>query len=101
MTLINGSKHWYCPNCTSTTVTLQAMVRPLLHPCRGLHGIIAPMVAVGTKAKVTAVEREDYIGDEQAHRVMSVVTERDDGQDVAIFAPASVGRMDANDPRIR
>ena len=48
------------------------------------------MVPAGTKAKVTAVEREDYIGDEIAGRVMAVKTERPDGSnDVAVFAPTA------------
>jgi len=54
------------------------------------------MVPAGTKAKVEANEREDYIGDEQVqlHQgrpVMNLVVTRDDGQDCVIFAPTAVG----------
>ena len=53
------------------------------------------LVRVGTKAKVTVTEREDYVGDEvvatdaTGRPVQSVITERDDGQDVAVYAPAA------------
>jgi hypothetical protein len=53
------------------------------------------MVAEGTKARVYARDREDYVGndlvqhDADGRPVMSVVTERDDGQDVAVFAPTA------------
>jgi hypothetical protein len=55
------------------------------------------MVLEGTKAKVETHEREDYIGtdDVRLHEgrpVMSVVTTRDDGQDVAVFAPTANGQ---------
>jgi hypothetical protein len=52
-------------------------------------------VAVGTKAKVEAVERGDYIGrelvqsDGNGRPVMAVVTTRDDGQDCAVLAPTA------------
>jgi hypothetical protein len=56
------------------------------------------MVPAGTRAKVYAREREDYIGDElvQLHEgrpVMSVITERDEGQDCAVFAPTAVAHL--------
>jgi hypothetical protein len=65
-----------------------------------LRGLTAPMVLAGTKAKVEIHEREDYIGSDkvQLHEgrpVMSVVTTRDDGQDVAVFAPVATARADA------
>jgi len=56
------------------------------------------MVPAGTRCKVEAREREDYIGNEQVQTdingrpVMSVVTTRDDGQDVAVFAPTATAR---------
>lgn len=66
--------------------------KTIFHPCKGLAGISAPMVLKGTRVDVRAVEREDYIGDERpqfdanGRPVMAVVTERDDGQDAAVFA---------------
>ena len=52
------------------------------------------MLEAGVRAEVRAVEREDYIGDEHTGRYMAVVTERNDGQDVAVFAPAAKGEGD-------
>ena len=54
------------------------------------------MVRDGVRAGIRVIEREDFIGADkvQLHEgrpVMSVVTERDDGQDVAVFAPAATG----------
>jgi hypothetical protein len=50
------------------------------------------MVRAGTKCEVRLIEREDYIGTETADRHMAVVTERDDGRDVAVFAPLATGQ---------
>ena len=53
------------------------------------------MVPAGTKAKVTAVEREDYIGNDNVGRVMAVKTERSDGSnDVAVFAPTATAKAE-------
>jgi hypothetical protein len=52
------------------------------------------MVLEGTRARVRAVLREDYVGSEDVQHdgdgrpVMAVVTERDEGMDRAVFAPA-------------
>ena len=86
-------RRWECPNCDLTQVTREASPHQRFHSCAGLRGgLTAPMVPAGTSCKVTAVEREDYIGRErvQLHDgrpVMNVTTERDDGQDCAVFAP--------------
>lgn len=56
------------------------------------------MVPAGTRCKVEAVERGDYIGkdepqyDGEGRPIMSVVTTRDDGQDCAVLAPAAWAR---------
>jgi hypothetical protein len=89
---------WSCPNCPVEDVTTEARPHTRFHTCAGLHGLTAPLVLAGTKAKVEAVERGDYIGtesvqtDENGRPVMSVVTTRDDGQDVAVFAPTATAR---------
>ncbi|HEU4543056.1 MAG TPA: hypothetical protein VFR23_18135 [Jiangellaceae bacterium] len=65
------------------------------HSCRGLRGLSAPFIVAGTKAKVEASERDDYVGSEQVQTdgegrpVMAIVTTRDDGQDCAVLAPAA------------
>lgn len=92
--ILDATRRWYCPNCTVTSITREAQPHTRFHACAGLHGLAAPMLPVGVRAKVTAREREDYLSDELAGRVMSVVTERDDGQDVAIFAPTAKGKVE-------
>jgi hypothetical protein len=94
--LIQPTHHWTCPNCTTESITHEAQPHTRFHACPGLKGLTAPMVPAGTKAKVTAVEREDYIGTDrvQLHEgrpVMAVVTTRDDGEDRAVFAPTATG----------
>lgn len=51
------------------------------------------MLPAGTRAKVVAVERGDYVLDERVQTdgdgrpVMAIETTRDDGIDVAVLAP--------------
>lgn len=93
--LLGGEQHYSCPNCTSTLKLPAPPDKPVLHPCRGLKGLLAPMIVDGTRCKVEAVERGDYLGEDagnvrldgEGRPVMSVVTTRDDGTDVAVFAP--------------
>lgn len=88
-------RRWYCPNCPATDVTREAGPHTRFHPCPALAGLTAPMVEVGVRAKVEAVERDDYVGrelvqtDGNGRPVMAVVTTRDDGQDVAVYAPTA------------
>ena len=94
--ILATERRWACPNCTSESVTHEARPHSRFHPCPGLRGLVAPMVPAGTRCKVETREREDYIGSDhvQLHEgrpVMSVVTTRDDGQDVAVFAPTANG----------
>lgn len=93
MIILNPSHFWECPNCNFKDVTHEAEVHSRFHNCAGLKGLSAPMVPAGTKARVYAREREDYINNETVQTdgdgrpIMSVVTEREDGQDVAVYAP--------------
>ena len=56
------------------------------------------MLPAGTAAKVERRDRDDYVGtdivqvDGNGRAVMSVVTTRDNGQDVIVFAPLATGR---------
>jgi hypothetical protein len=97
--VLQAEHHWTCPNCTATDVTREQAPHTRFHACRGLRGLTAPMVPAGTSCKVEAVERGDWVGrelvqvDGEGRPVMSVVTTRDDGTDVAVFAPcATAGR---------
>lgn len=89
------AQRWYCPNCPATDVTRVAQPHTRFHACRGLRGLEAPMVPVGTRAKVVAHDREDYVGTElvrtdgEGRPVMSVETIRDDGTDLAVYAPTA------------
>jgi hypothetical protein len=61
--------------------------------------LTAPMVPAGTRCKVEAVERGDYVGrelvqtDGEGRPWMAVVTTRDDGQDCAVLAPTALGSL--------
>jgi hypothetical protein len=91
--LLRPIRQWSCPNCKQTAVTHEARPHSQFHHCAGLNGLYAPLVQAGTKARVTAVEREDYIGQEIAGPTMAVKTERQDGSnDLAVFAPVATAR---------
>jgi hypothetical protein len=95
--LLRPEHRWECPNCDFTDVTHEAEPHSRFHPCAGLAGLTAPMVPTGTKCKVVAHEREDYIGGEdvrlvEGRPVMSVEVVRDDGTDLAVYAATATGR---------
>ena len=98
--ILQPEKRWSCPNCDATDVTHEAQPHTRFHACRGLKGLTAPMVPAGTRCKVEAIEREDYINgdlvqfDGEGRPVMSVVTTRDEGNDVAVYAPTATGRAE-------
>ncbi len=93
--LIGAVHDWYCPNCHKTDQTVEIRPHVRFHTCPKLRGLTAPMLPAGTKAKVEAVERQDYVGrelvqtDESGRPVQSVVTTRDEGQDAIVFAPTA------------
>lgn len=93
--ILSPEQRWACPNCTATDVTHESQPHTRFHSCRGLKGLSAPFVPAGTRCKVEAVEREDYVGKEvvttdgEGRPVMAVETTRDDGNDVAVFAPCA------------
>lgn len=89
---------WECPNCESEARTVDA--KTPMHPCGGLAGLMVPLVVKGTKCKVEAVEREDFLGTEDVpydgngRPVMSTVITRDDGQDCTVYAPTAQGKRE-------
>ena len=93
--------YWECAACTFTDVTREARPHSRMHTCTGLGGLSVPMVRAGTRCKMRAVEREDYVGDELVtyddggRPVMSVVTTRDDGEDCTVYAPTATARLAA------
>lgn len=88
---------WYCPKCNASARTNDAS-QPM-HPCRGLTGLMVPLVREGVRADLRPVEREDYVGKEmvqtdgEGRPVMAVKTVRDDGEDCTVFpATATIQR---------
>lgn len=98
---LSAEQRWSCPNCTLEQVTHETQPHTRFHACRGLRGLTAPMVPAGTRCKVEAMERQDYVGreivqtDGEGRPMMSVVTTRDDGTDVAVLAPTAAVGSDA------
>jgi len=93
---------WSCPNCTTTRVTHEARPHTPFHPCRGLKGLSAPLVADGSDCVVETRDRDDYVGKEtvqangEGRPVMSIVTRYGDGRnDCAVLAPCATSRSEA------
>jgi hypothetical protein len=95
--LLSREQFWSCPNCAALDRTTDARAQPF-HRCGGLLGLTAPLVPAGTKCKVTAHEREDFIGrelvqtvevDGKARPVAQIRTERDEGSDCVVLAPTA------------
>lgn len=95
--LLIREHRWECPNCAATDVTHEAEPHTRFHACRGLKGLTAPMVPAGTRCKVEALDREDYVRGElvqtdgDGRPVMAIETTRDDGNDIAVLAPCATG----------
>ena len=92
--ILNPVRQWYCPNCHLEDTTREARPHSRMHVCPKLRGLSAPMLPKGTAAKVTANEREDYVGTDDVflhdgRPVMNIVTTRDEGQDCMVFAPTA------------
>ena len=89
---------WDCPNCESWATTVDA--KTPMHRCKGLAGLMVPLVRHGIACKVEAVERGDYVArelvqtDANGRPVMAVVTTRDDGQDCTVFPPTATAGME-------
>jgi len=93
--LLDAWQDWHCPNCGLTERTRPVPVNASrFHTCPALHSLTAPLVRAGTDCKVTAVERGDYLRDEEQRTgddgrpYMAVVTERADGSNDAAVFPA-------------
>jgi hypothetical protein len=91
--LLVVTEDWSCPNCA--TVDRTRGLPPdsaRFHSCAGLHGLTAPLVRAGVRCKVTAEERQDYLGDDlqamgdDGKAYMAVRTTRDGGEDLLVNA---------------
>lgn len=95
-------KRWECPACGKTSVTNTAQPHTQMHHCTALKGLVVPMVPAGTKAKIVANERMDYVNGEkvqvdgEGRPIMSVVITRDEGQDCVVFAPSASASGEAS-----
>ncbi len=93
--ILAPEQRWTCPNCDLESVTREARPHTQFHACPGLKGLTAPMVEAGTRCKVEAIERDDYVGAEMVQTdgdgrpVMAVRTTRDNGTDLAVLAPCA------------
>jgi hypothetical protein len=69
------------------------------HTCPGLHSLTAPLIREGVRAKVEAIEREEYLGKEvqrtgdDGKPYMAVKTTRKDGEDLAVNAGLARGSL--------
>jgi len=98
--LLTTFDDWECPNCDVTDHT------PALppgasrfHTCAGLHMLTAPLVRAGTRCKVEAEERADYLDHEiqdtgdDGKPYMAVRVTREDGDDLAVNAGLAQARL--------
>lgn len=93
--ILKPEQRWECPNCDLKQVTHESQPHTRMHPCPKFGGFTTPMVPAGSKAKVELKVREDYVGkdivtyDENKRPIMAAETTRDEGNDVAVFAPCA------------
>jgi hypothetical protein len=87
-------KDWVCAkNCGSHARTYDGKLPH--HPCKRMNGLMVALIPAGTKAKVEAVERQDYIKNElvqtdsDGNVIMATVVTRDEGQDCTVYAPCA------------
>lgn|ERR1700712_4744547 len=88
-------KDWECARgCGSRARTVDSKLPH--HPCKAMNGLMVPLILAGTKAKVEAIERQDYVGkelvqtDSEGNVIMATVVTRDEGQDRTVYAPCAV-----------
>lgn len=94
--IVQPIHEWHCPACGKTSQTRAVQTHTQFHPCPKLRGVDVPMLPIGTKAKLELVEWQDYVGRERVQvdperrrPIQSLVTTRDHGQDVAVYAPTA------------
>lgn len=89
--------NWYCPECKLEAQSTQRGMP--LHSCPQLQGVMAPMVKQGVKARLKVNFREDFVKkdlvttDANGRVVMSITTQRDDGEDLLVHSPCAVASL--------
>jgi len=107
--LLDPTKNWQCPACDLQYVTREPRPHTPMHPCKAMHGLLAPYVEVtGTEldrraVRLVRVDREDYVGgdivrtDAEGRPASAVITERADGSnDCHAFAATASATGGAN-----
>ncbi len=91
---------WECPRgCGFKHATQEVAPHSPYHACPQFGGMEVPLVEEGTRASVRAVEREDFVGQENVRLdangrpVMAVRVETDEGERVNVFAPVAGARL--------
>lgn len=98
--LVGTVTRWYCPACRATDVTTRAGFHQQFHTCPKNGFLAVPFVREGVKAKVETTLREDYVGQElvqldaNGKPVMNVTITRDEGMDVAVYAPTATATIE-------
>lgn len=92
-------RDWVCAkDCGSSARTYDSALPH--HPCKAMAGLMVPLILAGTKAKVEAQPRQDYVGKEVVQRDadgrvwMSTLVTRDEGQDCSVYAPTALGKRE-------
>jgi hypothetical protein len=93
--LIPPVQVWACRDCNLRIETRGHGTKTPLHECAGHGGFRLPMMAEGLDARLKIVEREDYVGSEDAQLadgrpVMRAEIEHADGHtDAWVYAPTA------------
>lgn len=96
-------KDWVCArDCGSHARTYDDKLPH--HRCKRMGGLMVALIPAGQKAKVEAIERQDYVGDDivdytDGRVIMSTVVTRDDGQDCTAYAPCATATIEKGDLR--
>lgn len=91
-------KDWVCArDCGSHARTFDDKLPH--HRCKRMGGLMVALIPAGQKAKVEAIERQDYVGDDivdytDGKVIMSTVVTRDDGQDCTAYAPCATATVE-------
>jgi hypothetical protein len=87
---------WVCGNGCPVRDRTPGTVPNRFHTCAALGGLTSPLVPEGSRARVRAVVREDYVGrekvqyDDEGRPVTAIVTDRPDGSnDTTVLAPTA------------
>ena len=92
-------RDWVCAkDCGAHARTYDHMLPH--HRCKKMAGLMVALIPAGTKAKVEAIERQDYVGKELVQTdldgrvIMSTVVTRDEGQDCTVYAPCATAERE-------